>query len=47
MPGFSGALAARVRHIDECLMEAIRSGFKQLVIRCCSIRSLTQRHDGF
>lgn len=32
MPGVNGALAARVRYMDECLIEAIQSGFKQLVV---------------
>ncbi len=32
MPGVNGALAARVRYMDECLIEAIRSGFTQLVM---------------
>ena len=32
MPGVNGALAARIRYIDACLMEAIQSGFKQLVM---------------
>ncbi len=32
MPGVNGALAARIRYIDECLTDAIQSDFKQLVI---------------
>ena len=32
MPGVNGALAARVKYIDECLAQAIESGFRQLVI---------------
>ncbi len=32
MPGVNGALVARIRFIDECLKDALESGFKQLVI---------------
>lgn len=32
MPGVNGALAARIRYIDECLADATQSGFKQMVI---------------
>ena len=32
MPGVNGALVARVKYIDECLADAVNSGFQQLVI---------------
>lgn len=32
MPGVNGALVARIRFMDECLKDALESGFKQLVI---------------
>ena len=32
MPGANGAIAARIRYIDEILTDAIRTGFEQLVI---------------
>jgi methyltransferase (TIGR00027 family) len=32
MPGVNGAIVARIRFIDECLLECVADGFKQLVI---------------
>lgn len=32
MPGVNGALVARTRYIDECLLELINAGLKQIVI---------------
>lgn len=32
MPGVNGAIAARIRYMDECVSEAAHSGFRQLVI---------------
>lgn len=32
MPGVNGAIVARIKYMDECLEEAVRSGFKQLVV---------------
>jgi len=32
MPGVNGALAARIRYIDECLRDEIENGLRQLVV---------------